>query len=200
MMSVATLGCCSHRSRHMQVGRLAFPDGSYANGAAMRIAPVGVAFRNATNADLRLAVRSAVISSHVHPEAVDAAVVLAKSISFLLKTTPDEFKPTQFLSEIFKVCHTEQMKGKVSMLAKHLGGGMWPAIVWILPEQDEQGREVPEKEEHHHKRRRCFQIRGTSAVATALWAFLSHWRSPEDVVVTAVGIGGDADTIGSMAG
>ncbi len=69
-------------------GRIAFPGGSYANGAAMRIAPVGLTFHHATDDQLRIAVASAVVSSHVHPEAVDAAVVLAKAIGHVLSVSP----------------------------------------------------------------------------------------------------------------
>jgi ADP-ribosylglycohydrolase len=52
---------------YTNTGRIAFKDGSYANGGCMRIHPVGVAFRNATNDELYEAVRLAIISSHVHP-------------------------------------------------------------------------------------------------------------------------------------
>ena len=59
-------------------GRTEFPQGSYANGGAMRISPVGLAFRNANDTQLLHAARMAVISSHVHNEAVDAAWLQAK--------------------------------------------------------------------------------------------------------------------------
>ena len=51
--------------------------GSYANGSAMRIAPVGVAFRNADHQVLYAATEAAVMCTHVHAEAVDAAFVQA---------------------------------------------------------------------------------------------------------------------------
>ena len=34
----------------------------------------------------------------------------------------------------------------------------------------------------------------------ALWAFARHQDSPEEAIVTAVNMGGDTDTIGSMCG
>ena len=45
-----------------------FEGGSFANGGAMRISPLAVAFRNAPPQQLRFAVREAICSSHAHPE------------------------------------------------------------------------------------------------------------------------------------
>jgi len=56
-----------------KTGTLCFKDGSFANGGAMRISPIGLAYRNATDEQLHSAVRMAIISSHVHPEAIDGA-------------------------------------------------------------------------------------------------------------------------------
>jgi poly(ADP-ribose) glycohydrolase ARH3 len=61
-------------------GRAIFPGGSFANGGAMRIAPVGLAFRNASDDVLREAVRVALLCTHVHPDAVDGAFIQAKAV------------------------------------------------------------------------------------------------------------------------
>jgi poly(ADP-ribose) glycohydrolase ARH3 len=46
-----------------------------------------------------------------------------------------------------------------------------------------------------------FQIKGTDAVAAAIWACVAHWEgAPDDAVVAAVHYGGDTDTIACMAG
>ena len=52
----------------LQTGRALFASGSFANGGAMRIAPIGVAFRSADSANFLQAVRNAIVSSHVHEE------------------------------------------------------------------------------------------------------------------------------------
>ena len=54
---------------------MVYPEGSYANGGVMRIAPVGLAFRNASNDQLHSAVVSALLCTHVHPEAIDGAYI-----------------------------------------------------------------------------------------------------------------------------
>jgi lysophospholipase L1-like esterase len=59
-------------------GRLQFPEGSFGNGGAMRIAPVGLAYRHATDDVLLKAVEDALVCTQVHPEAVDCAKRLSK--------------------------------------------------------------------------------------------------------------------------
>jgi poly(ADP-ribose) glycohydrolase ARH3 len=55
------------------------PGGSFANGGAMRIAPVGLAYRNADAATLQEAVEAALLCTHVHPLGVEGAVAQASS-------------------------------------------------------------------------------------------------------------------------
>ena len=74
------------RVAYTETGRLVFPDGSWANGGAMRIAPVGLAFRHASPAALRRAVEAAIVSTHVHPSAIDAAVVQAAAVALLSRS------------------------------------------------------------------------------------------------------------------
>lgn len=66
-------------------GRAVFSQGSYANGGAMRIAPVGLAFRHASEDILYRAVEVALLCTHVHPEAVDGAFIQANAISELCR-------------------------------------------------------------------------------------------------------------------
>jgi ADP-ribosylglycohydrolase len=129
---------------YTQTGRIAFKDGSYANGGCMRIHPVGVAFRNATDDELYEAVRLAIISSHVHPCAIvrifdttalaismlahendgffpsssshlkDGAFIQAKAIATLLKTDAASLDIPSFLASMVSACRTDQLKTKLS--------------------------------------------------------------------------------------
>jgi ADP-ribosylglycohydrolase len=45
-----------------------------------------------------------------------------------------------------------------------------------------------------------FQIHAAEAVACALWAFASSPHEPEECIIRAVCLGGDADTVGTMTG
>jgi poly(ADP-ribose) glycohydrolase ARH3 len=62
-----------HGASYKMTATMVYPEGSYANGGVMRIAPVGLAFRNADADTLRRAVESALVCTHVHPEAIDGA-------------------------------------------------------------------------------------------------------------------------------
>merc|ERR1712176_1709598 len=58
-----------------------FAGGSFANGGAMRIWPLGIAFRHAPALEMRRAVEESIRSSHVHEEAVDGAIAVAMAVS-----------------------------------------------------------------------------------------------------------------------
>jgi ADP-ribosylglycohydrolase len=45
-----------------------------------------------------------------------------------------------------------------------------------------------------------FQIHTAEAVACALWAFACCPNDPEECIIRAVGLGGDTDTVATMAG
>merc|ERR1739848_853883 len=98
-----------------ETGRLQFPDGSFANGGAMKIAPVGLAFRSAPSASIREASRLAILSTHVHPEAVDGAAIIAACIAFLTKVEPSELDVLGLLAEATAVCETASMKEKIEI-------------------------------------------------------------------------------------
>ena len=79
-----------------KTGRLEFPEGKFSNGGAVRIAPVALwqhgcmcsptSAESRTGVSLRDTVESAILSTHVHPHAIDAAVVQASAIEYLLSS------------------------------------------------------------------------------------------------------------------
>ena len=102
---------------YRECGRIHFPDGSFANGGAMRIVPVALAFRDATDEQLYEAVRMSIISSHVHPEGIDGAFVLAKAIILALHCESiDAFDPCQYLSTLQSTARTNAMQDQISKL------------------------------------------------------------------------------------
>lgn len=78
-------------------GRLQFPEGSFGNGGAMRIAPVGLAYRHAMDNVLLEAVEDALVCTHVHPEAIDGALVQAKAVALAATTELSTFDPVTFV-------------------------------------------------------------------------------------------------------
>lgn len=160
-------------------GRLQFPDGSFGNGGAMRIAPVGLAYRHTTADVLAEAVEDALFCTHVHPEALDGALVQAKAVAIAATTQPESFDPLGLLQELTAACRTDTMQAKLRALADSLRRG--DDDVFVIARVGNG-------------------IRASQAVAAALWAFLKYSTKPEECVIRAVNFGGDTDTIGAMAG
>ncbi|MGA2256030.1 MAG: ADP-ribosylglycohydrolase family protein [Thermoguttaceae bacterium] len=160
-------------------GRLQFPEGSFGNGGAMRIAPVGLAYRHAGADDLAEAVEDAILCTHVHPEAIDGALVQAKAVATAATTEPGSFDPESVAQVLAAVCRTETMRAKLAALADG------------LQHNDEDVLVIG---------RVGNSIRASEAVAAALWAFLRYGKTPEESIIRAVGFGGDTDTIGAMVG
>jgi poly(ADP-ribose) glycohydrolase ARH3 len=168
-------------------GRAIYPEGSFANGGAMRIAPVGLSFRNAGDVALRAAVRAALLCTHVHPDAVDGAFAQAKAVAKLAKTkNPQEFDGAQLLSELHSTAEGV-LKKKLAIVGMALAES-WPEerLLSFICTPNEYGAQ--------------FQIHAAEAVSCSLWAFLRHSHDPEKCVVQAVALGGDTDTIGAMTG
>lgn len=161
-------------------GRLQFPEGSFANGGAMRIAPVGLAYRHASDDVLHRAVEDALLGTHVHPEAIDGAFVQAKAVALAVTTVgPDHFDPEEVLEALRGVSRATVMQTKLEKLADSLRSG--DDDLFVISRVGNG-------------------IRASEAVAAALWAFLRYGSTPEECVIRAVNFGGDTDTIGAMAG
>lgn len=102
-------------------GRLQFPEGSFADGGAMRIAPVGLAYRNAPDKVLRHAVEDAILCTHVHPERIDGALVQAKAVALVATlASPADLDPGRMLEVLGGVSQTEIMRAKLDALADGL--------------------------------------------------------------------------------
>jgi len=190
----AVLNRCDIRA----TGTFAFRDGSFANGAAMRISPIGISYRNASDSVLTQAVRLAVLSSHVHPEAVAGALVIAKAVAILCNTEPEQFKPENFLDDLISISTNDEVTKRLQLLRKFWNTPEWKGVVWCVDER--MCENVTEAHMDDDYCARWFQIRSVVAVACAIWAFLTAWNDPEEAIVQAVLLGGDADTVGCMTG
>ena len=179
-----------------------FPEGSWANGGAMRIAPVACAYKNAGPVALHRAVTDALLCTHTHPSAIDAAYVQATAIAWLTKSRVDSFDPDRFLYWLANICKTTEMREKIVVVRDVVAGT--PGLSRTEPVTS--WSEYFASDAWRSERATCsrvsddFQIRATDAVASALVAFCFHWRSPRDAVVAAVHQGGDTDTVATMVG
>jgi poly(ADP-ribose) glycohydrolase ARH3 len=182
------LAMLSAGADYRTTGRAVYPEGSFANGGAMRIAPVGLAFRHADDAVLRDAVRLALLCTHVHPDAVDGAFIQARAVSILARTSDRSgLEVAPFLADLQSSAEGDAVKRKLDVVLKaHSDSWTDEQMLSAVCTPNEYGKQ--------------FQIHAAEAVACALWAFACCRDDPEECIIRAVGLGGDTDTVATMAG
>jgi poly(ADP-ribose) glycohydrolase ARH3 len=144
--------------------------GSFGNGAAMRIAPVGVLFAADPERLRREAAASAAVT-HAHPLGIDGAVVQAAAVG---AATRGE----EILAGARAAASTDELQAALIDAAR---------LREKRPGPDEVARALGRSSAAHR------------SVPTAIYAATAH-RDFESAVSFAVRCGGDADTIGAMAG
>jgi poly(ADP-ribose) glycohydrolase ARH3 len=196
-------------------GTMFQPGGSLGNGGAMRIAPLGLAYRNAAPDVFKRAVREAVLCTHVHPEGVEGALAQAAAVAALSLSTPTtDAQPgdgpadtpaalLQFLAlrlEKGSPMHTRIMDLKEGLFqidqGRHPqpdGGSNWEGDA----ESDAWAADLRLLEGVADMGN---QIHACQAAACALWALCRHWHHPQAAVVAAARYGGDTDTLACMTG
>jgi ADP-ribosylglycohydrolase len=160
------------------------------NGSAMRAAPLGLLF----GGDMALVARAAVEQSlvtHLDPRCSAGAVAVAVAVS--LAATSEPIETEEFLETV-----AGHAAGADSSFADAIRGlGHW---VGLEPEaaarQLHAERLDPAYADEWH---------GISAFVTpsVMWSLYAFLRTPEDywtTVCTAIGVGGDTDTMAAIAG
>lgn len=160
------------------VDRYRLPGGSFANGAAMRVAPVALGCFPDVSAAARLAEEQGRTTGHTHPLARFGARLQAVAVAETLGRAAGEDPPAA------------ASLGEAAGMAPPEAFGR--ALDWIDGHRDASPREAA--------RRLGTGLRASRSVPAALWCFLSRPDDPEAAVVRAVNLGGDADTIGAMTG
>lgn len=147
-----------------------FSGGSYGNGAAMRVAPVGLVFHGDPRALVEQA-RESALPTHSHPLGVEGAVLLARAVGLLVKA--GRFERGAFFEELLQVAATPELRARLD-LARSAGPGELAGL----------GN----------------GIEALDSVPTALACFACWPGSLVDAVGNAVLLGGDTDTIAAMTG
>jgi len=156
---------------HRQVAAGYFPGGSYGNGAAMRVAPVGLFFRHREE-ELWEQARLSALPTHVHPWGVEGAQLLALAVALCCRGEP--LDGADFWRRLLASCQSPEYRAKLEQAAavrapadlEHLGNG----------------------------------IAALESVPTALAAFRLTPHSYEAVIGNLIRLGGDTDTMAAMAG
>jgi poly(ADP-ribose) glycohydrolase ARH3 len=158
-------------------GQLFRGQGSYGNGAAMRIAPLGLFYHDAP--DLYEEARRSAIVTHAHPIGIDGAAVLAWAVARAVALDPRQpFPAEQWVAGLIAFARTPEMREKLEMVRSLLA------------------RDAPA---HVAAPRLGQDVTAHGSVPFALYAFLRHPHSFEDCLFCAILNGGDRDTLGAMA-
>lgn len=148
-----------------------FPGGSFGNGAAMRVAPIGLFFHNDHDKvweQARLSARP----THRHPVGIEGAQVLALAVAMALKGEPLDRKP--FLKALLDRCRTEEFQWALRTALKLRRGDSISGLGSTL---------------HAHR-----------SVVTAIACFLGSPEHYDLSVGRAIGLGDDTDTLAAMTG
>lgn len=155
-----------------------FGVGSYGNGGAMRIAPIGLLYEKPD--EVRMAASQSSQITHAHKLGIEGATLQAYAISLAARTnTSSPLDPEIFLAKlqgfVNDAIYREKLE-KASQLLRDVTSKS--QVIEVLGHGIEAFNSVP----------------------TAIYSFLSHPQSFEEAVIRAVGLGGDTDTLGAMTG
>ena len=165
---------------------------SAGNGAAMRTAPIGLLHPLDVDA-LRRDAAIACVITHADPMAVSSAVAQSWTIAYLLHTEPGRFDVGDYLRDLARVLEDGRDPGHPER------SNYSDVLVRLLDRILEVGELLNQPPEEVF----AFTLNGAfvlESLPAAMWCFLRSPEDPEQVIVTAVNGGYDADTVGAMAG
>lgn len=148
-----------------------FPGGSFGNGAAMRVAPVGLLFHDDLDAVWEQA-RLSALPTHTHPVGIEGAQVLAVAVATALRT--ETFDRRAFYRQVLDRVRTEEFRWHLAIAAKLRPGDPVSGLGSTL---------------HAHR-----------SVVTAIACFANTPGDFESAVGLAIGLGDDTDTVAAMTG
>ena len=151
--------------------------GSLGNGAAMRIAPLGLFFHRADDLYEKAALSAQV--THAHPVGMDGAAVQAWAVASAVKLDPQQAFPLEgFVQGLTDFARTPEIQTKMKLIQKLITEEVPPDAA-----ADELGRSVAVHE----------------SMPFAIYSFLKYPKSFEACLFCAILHGGDRDTLGAMA-
>ncbi len=150
--------------------------GSYGNGAAMRVAPVGILYHNDPERLRSVAYGQSQIT-HAHELGKEGAALQAYAVALAVNADPfSELETSVFLGELKDFTRSEVYRRKLEVAEKLLG-------------EEDRLRVVRELGNG---------IEAQNSVPTAIYCFLRNPKSFEQSLIYAISLGGDTDTIGAM--
>jgi poly(ADP-ribose) glycohydrolase ARH3 len=158
------------------INKRKYPDGSFGNGAAMRVAPISLFYRDKNG--LFEKVRKVSEITHAHPLAIEGAWIIALSINMALDDTDEK----EVIYAVMASCKSEKFKNKAIIASE-----------WLASGSEYNSKEISKALGNG--------MAALDSCISALFIALSYRNKQFDEMIRLVQSGGgDADTIGSMAG
>jgi poly(ADP-ribose) glycohydrolase ARH3 len=148
-----------------------FPGGSFGNGAAMRVAPVGLLFREDFQR-LWAQARLSSLPTHRHPLGIEGAQLLALAVA--LCSGMAHFDRVAFFDTLLRSCASSEYREQLEKAAR----------VQTSDDLAELGN----------------RIEALRSVPTAIASFALTPESFEAAISNVIFLGGDTDTLAAMAG
>lgn len=156
---------------HRTVAAEYFPGGSYGNGAAMRVAPIGLMFC-AHDARLGEQARLSAVATHVHPLGIEGAQLVARAVAYACRAR--HFERNAYFDQLKASCSTPEFRDRLS-----------------LAERIESAEDLA---------RLGNGIEALESAVTAIASFALTPQSYADTIANVIFLGGDTDTTAAMAG
>lgn len=173
----------SARDRWTELATAMFPQGSYGNGSAMRVAPVGLFLHNDSRAICEVARVSSSVT-HSHFLAIQGAALQATAVAAAVEGTKDN---AEFLKALLKALAYFEELGQDTSVYKKALARIGQGIAQTVPASKMAALLGN-------------GIKAQEAVPMAIYCFLTNSGSFEKAVESAIFLGGDTDTIASMTG
>jgi poly(ADP-ribose) glycohydrolase ARH3 len=164
----------------------AFPHGSYGNGSAMRVAPVGLAFANDPGRTASVAIESS-RPTHSHPLAYQGVTLQSLAVASAAAAEPGTLDHAALLRLL-----RSSLRRFVDLMQDT---SKYDRALDVIDQGLELGSTCAEMSTFLGTGVEAFE-----AVPMALYCFLRHRDSFANCLHNAVFIGGDTDTIACMAG
>ena len=161
-----------------QVAQKLYNGGSYGNGSAMRVAPIGVFYHDNPEMLREVAYKSSQIT-HAHSLGKEGAALQAYAVALATKLKPSsDMDRDDFLAKLIGYTREEVYQQKLGKIRSLLDQPYKSRVIIELGNGIEAFNSVP----------------------TAIYSFLAQPDSFAGAVLDAISLGGDTDTIGAMTG
>ncbi len=156
---------------HRLVAEEHFPGGSFGNGAAMRVAPVGLLFRD-DHRRLWEQARLSALPTHRHALGIEGAQLLALAVGIC--SNMERFDRAGFFADLLAACESADYRARL-----------------------EEASRVQSPDDLTRLGNR---IEALNSVPTAIASFALSPESFESTISNVIFLGGDTDTLAAMAG